>query len=33
MSNGGGFCEVFLLEFSDSHDLGVLRIPAGLEIV
>lgn len=33
MSNGGGFCEVFLLGFSDNHDLGVLLIPAGLEFV
>lgn len=33
MSNGGGFCELFLLEFGDNHDLGVLLIPAGLEIV
>lgn len=29
----GGFCELSLLGFGDTHDLGVLLIPAGPEIV
>lgn len=33
MGNGGGLCELFLLGFGDTHDLGVLLIPAGPEIV
>lgn len=33
MGNGGGLCELFLLGFGDTHDLGVLLILAGPEIV
>lgn len=33
MGNAGGVCEFFFLGFGDNHDLGVLPILAGSEIV
>lgn len=33
MGKGGRFCDFFLLGFGDNHDLGVLPIFAGIEIV